>query len=109
MKTTALLILSKLGITLLLSSVAAAEFDPRPASKKIDSFLNAHLNVASTRPNLPSRIRAIPWLMAAHGAGGFVTARLPCHLKLPTPPAEELAEILYNTVRDFFGPNMGVS
>jgi len=51
MKTTALLILSQLGITLLLSSVAAAEFDPRPASKKIDSFLNAHLKGKELAPN----------------------------------------------------------
>ncbi|HBE96401.1 MAG TPA: hypothetical protein DDW68_04445, partial [Verrucomicrobiales bacterium] len=51
MKTTALLILSQLGITLLLSSFAAADFDPRPAAKKIDSFLNAHLAGKELAPN----------------------------------------------------------
>ena len=29
--------------------------------------------------------------------------RPPRHLKLPTPPGEELAHALYNMVRDFFG------
>ena len=47
--------------------------------------------------------------MAADGAGGFVTARLPRHLKLPTPPGEELSEVLYNTVRDFLVSNMGAA
>ena len=51
MKTTTLLILSQLGITLLLSSVAAADFDPRPAARKIDSFLNAHLEGKDLAPN----------------------------------------------------------
>ncbi len=51
MKTTALLILFQLSITLLLSSVAAADFDPRPAAKKIDSFLNAHLKGKELAPN----------------------------------------------------------
>ena len=30
------------------------------------------------------------------------------HLKLPTRPGEELADALYNTVRDFF-PTMGAT
>ena len=51
MKNTALLILSQLGITLLLSSVAAADFDPRPNAEKIDSFLNAHLTGKELAPN----------------------------------------------------------
>ena len=51
MKTTALLILFQLSITLLLSSVAVADFDPRPAAKKIDSFLNAHLAGKELAPN----------------------------------------------------------
>jgi hypothetical protein len=59
-------------------------------------------NAPSTRSNLPSRIRAIPWLMAADWAGGSVTDRHPCHLKLPTLPGEELAGALYNTLRDFY-------
>ncbi len=33
----------------------------------------------------------------------------PRHLKRPTPPGEELAEVLYNTMGDFLVPNMGVS
>ena len=51
MKTTALLILSQLSLTLLLSSVAAADFDPRPAARKIDSFLNTHLKGKELAPN----------------------------------------------------------
>ena len=47
--------------------------------------------------------------MAAHWTGGFVTARLPRHLKLPIPAGEELADGLYNPVRDFCDPNMGVT
>ena len=33
----------------------------------------------------------------------------PCHLKLPTPPGEQLADVLYNKAGDFFGPNMGAA
>ena len=65
-------------------------------------------NVPSTRSNLPSRIRAIPRLMAADWPGGFVTARLPRHLKLPTRPGEELADVLYNRLRDFLFPPISV-
>lgn len=43
MKTAALKILFPLSIVLLLSSAEAADFDPRPAAGKVDSFLNAHL------------------------------------------------------------------
>jgi hypothetical protein len=35
--------------------------------------------------------------------------RHPCHLKLPTRPGEELADVLYNTVGDFFVPTMGAA
>ncbi len=30
----------------------------------------------------------------------------PCHLKLPTRPGEDLTDVLYNTVGDFFVPKM---
>ena len=51
MKTAALKILFPLSITLLLSSVEAAEFDPRPAAERVDSFLNAHLEAEGLTPN----------------------------------------------------------
>ena len=47
--------------------------------------------------------------MAADWPGGSVTDRHPRHLKLPTPPGEELAGALYNTLRDFMVSNMGAA
>ena len=62
------------------------------------------LNATSTRSNLPSRIRAIPWLMAAGWPKSPPSKDHPL-----TPPGKIVANALYNTVRDFFISNMGVT
>ena len=50
MKTAGLRFFFSLGVTLLLSSVEATEFDPRPAAEKVDSLLNAHLESEGLNP-----------------------------------------------------------
>lgn len=50
MKTADLKIFYFLGVTLLLPSVEAAEFDPQPAAEKVDSLINTHLESKGLNP-----------------------------------------------------------
>ena len=70
--------------------------------------MSAKIGQESTRSRSLRMVRTPALALLILGTGIPLLSSPPRHLKLPTPPGEDAAEVLYNTVRDFF-PTMGVN